>query len=156
MASKHTQDLDYELKLVQALCWSRSFETETVLIHVNPGGDRKEGGFMGGSGVWAPLKGKIGGYEREEVGLQFVDVDLGVLKVRHCFIVRLIRNKAKWCRMEGSCTRFEMMPISGPEMLGVEMAVKATPIEVNTGSGLLRQMTYSYRIHLCEHAIQRM
>lgn len=81
MASKHTSDLDYELKLVQALCWSRSFETETVLIHVNPGGDRKDGGFMGGSGVWAPLKGKIGGYEREEVGVEFVDVDIGVLKV---------------------------------------------------------------------------
>ena len=81
MASKHTKDQDYELKLVQALCWSRSFETETILIHVNPGGDRKEGGFMGGSGVWAPLKGKIGGYEREEVGVEFVDVDLEVLKV---------------------------------------------------------------------------
>jgi predicted amidohydrolase len=84
MASKHTQDQDYELKLVQALCWSRSFETETVLIHVNPGGDRKKGGFMGGSGIWAPLRGKIGGYEREEVGVTFVDVDLGVLKVCLC------------------------------------------------------------------------
>ena len=82
MASKHTKDQDYELKLVQALCWSRSFETETILIHVNPGGDRKEGGFMGGSGIWAPLKGKIGGYEREEVGVEFVDVELGLLKVR--------------------------------------------------------------------------
>ena len=81
MASKHTKDQDYELKLVQALCWSRSFETETILIHVNPGGDRKEGGFMGGSGIWAPLKGKIGGYDREEVGVEFVDVELGVLKV---------------------------------------------------------------------------
>jgi hypothetical protein len=81
MASKHTNDQDYELKLVQALCWSRSFETETILVHVNPGGDRKEGGFMGGSGIWAPLKGKIGGYEREEVGVEFVDVELGVLKV---------------------------------------------------------------------------
>jgi hypothetical protein len=82
MASKHTNDQDYELKLVQALCWSRSFETETILIHVNPGGPRKEG-FMGGSGIWAPLKGKIGGYEKEEVGIEFVDVDLGVIKV--CF-----------------------------------------------------------------------
>ena len=81
MASKHTKDQDYELKLVQALCWSRSFETETILIHVNPGGDRQEGGFMGGSGIWAPLKGKIGGYDREEVGVEFVDVELGVLKV---------------------------------------------------------------------------
>lgn len=82
MASKHTSDQDYELKLVQALCWSRSFETETIVIHVNPGGPREEG-FMGGSGVWAPLKGKIGGYEREEVGVEFVDVDLGVIKVSY-------------------------------------------------------------------------
>ena len=81
VASKHTKDQDYELQLVQALCWSRSFETETILIHVNPGGDRKDGGFMGGSGIWAPLKGKIGGYEREEVGVEFVDVELGVLQV---------------------------------------------------------------------------
>jgi hypothetical protein len=84
MASKHTNDQDYELKLVQALCWSRSFETETILIHVNPGGPRTEG-FMGGSGVWAPLKGKIGGYEKEEVGIEFVDVDLGVIKVSFVF-----------------------------------------------------------------------
>jgi predicted amidohydrolase len=85
MASKHTSDLDYELKLVQALCWSRAFETETVFIHVNPGGLRDEG-FMGGSGVWAPLKGKIGGYAREEVGLQFVDIDLKALEVSRALL----------------------------------------------------------------------
>jgi predicted amidohydrolase len=89
MASKHTSDLDYELKLVQALCWSRAFETETVFIHVNPGGSRDEG-FMGGSGVWAPLKGKIGGYDREEVGLQFVDIDLKALEVSRALLVSVI------------------------------------------------------------------
>jgi hypothetical protein len=36
---------------------------------------------MGGSGIWAPLKGKIGGYEKEEVGVQFVDVDLQAMRV---------------------------------------------------------------------------
>ena len=82
MASKHTNDKDYELKLVQALCWARAFETETVVIHTNPGGSRDEG-FMGGSGVWAPLRGKVGGFEREAVGMEIVEVDLGVIKVSH-------------------------------------------------------------------------
>lgn len=81
MASKYTDDKDYELKVVQALCWARSFETETVVIHTNPGGSRDEG-FMGGSGVWAPLRGKVGGFEGEEVGMKIVEIDVGVLKVR--------------------------------------------------------------------------
>lgn len=81
MASKYTNDQDYELKTVQALCFARSFETETVVIHTNPGGSRDEG-FMGGSGVWAPLRGKVGGFGGEKVGLEIVDIDMGVIKVR--------------------------------------------------------------------------
>lgn len=115
MASKHTKDQDYELKLVQALCWARSFETETVVIHVNPGGDRKDEGFMGGSGVWAPLKGKIGGYEREEVGVEFVDVELGVLKVCDYWLVHAEMGLIG--RMEGICTKSGMMLIGGLETL---------------------------------------
>lgn len=37
---------------------------------------------MGGSGVWAPLLGKFGGFEGEEVGVKVVDIDMGILKVR--------------------------------------------------------------------------
>lgn len=88
MASKHTNDKDYELKLVQALCWARSFETETVVIHTNPGGSRDQG-FMGGSGVWAPLRGKVGGFEGEKVGMEIVEVDMGVIKVRLTRIAKL-------------------------------------------------------------------
>lgn len=80
MASKYTSDPDYELKVVQALAYARCFETETVLIHTNPGGPRDEG-FMGGSGVWAPLRGKVGGFEGEKVGMSVVDVDLAVIVV---------------------------------------------------------------------------
>lgn len=80
MASKYTSDPDYELKVVQALAYARCFETETVLIHTNPGGSRDEG-FMGGSGVWAPLRGRVGGFEGAEVGMKVIDIDLGVIKV---------------------------------------------------------------------------
>lgn len=93
MASKYTNDRDYELKVVQALCWARAFETETVFIHTNPGGSRDEG-FMGGSGVWAPLRGKVGGFDGEEVGLRIVDVDLGVLKVSSDFMVLWPKEEA--------------------------------------------------------------
>jgi hypothetical protein len=47
---------------------------------VNAGGPTEEG-YIGGSGVWMPLKGKLGGFDNEEVGLRIVDVDLGVLDV---------------------------------------------------------------------------
>jgi hypothetical protein len=46
----------------------------------NAGGDATEG-FMGGSGCWAPLRGKIGGFEGEEETVRVFDVDVNVLKV---------------------------------------------------------------------------
>ncbi|WVQ86140.1 hypothetical protein IAT38_008308 [Cryptococcus sp. DSM 104549] len=57
-----------------------SLETETVWIMCNAGGDDREG-FMGGSGIWAPLRGRVGGCG---VGaeLKVLDVDVGVLKIR--------------------------------------------------------------------------
>lgn len=82
VASQHNPDKDYELKVVQALAYARAFETECALIACNAGGDRDKDGFMGGSGVWAPLLGKFAGFEGEEVGVRVVDVDLGILKVR--------------------------------------------------------------------------
>ncbi|ODN77925.1 hypothetical protein L202_05025 [Cryptococcus amylolentus CBS 6039] len=75
---KHQHDPDYETTVVSALCLTRSFETETVFVMSNAGGDAREG-FMGGSGVWAPLRGRVGGCG---VGkeVKIVDVDVGVLK----------------------------------------------------------------------------
>lgn len=52
----------------------------------NAGGDSDEG-FMGGSGVWGPFMGRIGGWEISEgdaaskAGLRTVEVDLDILKV---------------------------------------------------------------------------
>lgn len=61
---------------------ARSFETETVLVMCNAGGDDAEG-FMGGSGVWAPLRGKVGQMGNAP-GVAVYEVDLGVLKVGSC------------------------------------------------------------------------
>jgi hypothetical protein len=49
----------------------------------NAGGDYQGSPFMGGSGVWIPLQGKIGGFERNQVGVQTIDVDLKVVEVSH-------------------------------------------------------------------------
>lgn len=55
---------------------------------------------MGGSGVWIPLQGKIGGFERNKVGVQTVEVDLKVVEV----------SSARFTCAEDStvetCTRF--------------------------------------------------
>ncbi|WWC65304.1 uncharacterized protein I303_107921 [Kwoniella dejecticola CBS 10117] len=64
--------------MVQSLCFARCAETETVWIMCNAGGDPLEG-FMGGSGAWVPLRGKVASCE---VGpkLEIVEIDLSVLK----------------------------------------------------------------------------
>lgn len=80
MLSRHNKDPDYEFKVVQALALSRAFEGELVLTMVNAGGPREEG-FMGGSGVWAPLLGRVDGFDASEVGMKIVEVDLDILKV---------------------------------------------------------------------------
>lgn len=79
MIHNHQHDKNYERDVVSALCMARSFETETVWVMCNAGGDDMEG-FMGGSGVWAPLRGCVTRMEAGE-GTEVVDVDLGVLKV---------------------------------------------------------------------------
>jgi predicted amidohydrolase len=80
MVSKYNKDPNYEHKVLQALAMSRAFESEAYLVMVNAGGDKADG-FMGGSGVWAPLLGRIDGFEGPEVGLKVVDIDLGLLEV---------------------------------------------------------------------------
>ncbi|WVO16923.1 hypothetical protein L204_104609 [Cryptococcus depauperatus] len=75
---KHPHPADYESSVVSALCLTRAFETETVWIMCNAGGDPMLG-FMGGSGVWAPLRGRIEGCGAEPE-VKTVDVDLGLLK----------------------------------------------------------------------------
>lgn len=76
---KYEHPDDYEVGVIHALSYARSFETETVWIMVNAGGDPAEG-FAGGSGLWAPLRGKIGGLGVEE-GLKIVEINTDVLKV---------------------------------------------------------------------------
>lgn len=45
---------------------------------VNPGG---KGDHMGGSGVWAPLLGKVrGSFEGDGVGVRVLEIDLGVIE----------------------------------------------------------------------------
>ncbi|EJT48227.1 hypothetical protein A1Q1_02793 [Trichosporon asahii var. asahii CBS 2479] len=72
---------DYEYQLLQALCFTRSVETETVYIMVNPGQPTgATNDHMGGSGVWSPLRGKVeGSFEGHGVGTNIVEIDLDVL-----------------------------------------------------------------------------
>lgn len=80
MVSRYNKDPDYELKIIQSLAMARAFESELVLVMVNAGGPREEG-FMGGSGAWAPLLGRIDGFDAPEAGMKVIEVDLGMLKV---------------------------------------------------------------------------
>ncbi|WWC98270.1 hypothetical protein V866_005161 [Kwoniella sp. B9012] len=84
---KYEHDPQYEHNMVQSLCFARCAETETVWVMCNAGGDPLEG-FMGGSGAWVPLRGKVASCEVESK-LEIVDIDLGVLKVsRELYKVR--------------------------------------------------------------------
>ncbi|KAK8847724.1 hypothetical protein IAR55_005583 [Kwoniella newhampshirensis] len=76
----HPNPPKYENEILSTLSYARAFETETAWVMCNAGGPAEEG-YIGGSGVWMPLKGKVGGHEGEQVGLKVVDVDLEVLKV---------------------------------------------------------------------------
>lgn len=49
-----------------------------------------EEGYIGGSGIWMPLKGKVGGCKTVGVELAVVDVDLEVLKVSHMRPIKLM------------------------------------------------------------------
>ena len=104
--SKHNDDLQYEKKVVHSLCYARSFETETVLILSNAGGPDEQY-YMGGSGVWLPLKGNTAalGYDEE---LSVVDVDTEVLKVsldpRTCTETRTRGRSTRSARTGGTST----------------------------------------------------
>lgn len=65
--------------MVKSWCFARAVETESVWAMCNPGGEESDE-FMGGSGVWQPLRGFIDGFDRAEVGLKVVEVDMDVLK----------------------------------------------------------------------------
>lgn len=64
----------------------------------NAGGDDREN-FMGGSAVWAPLRGRIGGFDANQVGVTVVEVDpAAVLKdARH-----LYRIREDWAKKQAS------------------------------------------------------
>ncbi|ORY31263.1 carbon-nitrogen hydrolase [Naematelia encephala] len=74
----HQHSPDYETQILSSLCLARAFETETVLVMCNPGGDPSEG-FMGSSGVWVALRGLVGGCGVQE-DVKVVEIDLAVLK----------------------------------------------------------------------------
>jgi predicted amidohydrolase len=78
----HNNPPQYETETLAALSYARAFETETVWILCNAGGPAKDG-YIGGSGIWMPLKGKVGGCKTVDVELAIVDVDMEVLKVSH-------------------------------------------------------------------------
>ncbi|KZP15746.1 carbon-nitrogen hydrolase [Athelia psychrophila] len=82
----HSPPQDYELTLLQSLAYTRAFESETAVVMVNAGGPVAEG-YIGGSGVWMPFKGMLGGVgvgegqDGEKVeGMRVVQVDLSVLR----------------------------------------------------------------------------
>jgi predicted amidohydrolase len=66
--------------VLAALSFARAFETETAWILCNAGGPAEEG-YIGGSAVWMPLKGRVGGCTGVNTELAVVDVDLSVLQV---------------------------------------------------------------------------
>jgi hypothetical protein len=63
----------------------------------NAGGDKEGDRFMGGSGVWVPLRGKIGGFERNEIGMRVVDLDLRVVEVSPFACTTLTCSTAVTC-----------------------------------------------------------
>ncbi|GFZ47998.1 hypothetical protein JCM24511_05745 [Saitozyma sp. JCM 24511] len=92
----HPHQHNYETEVVSALCMVRSFETETVFVMCNAGGDEIEG-FMGGSGVWAPLRGCVAKMGAAE-GVQVVEVDPAVLKDGR----KTYKIREDWSRREAS------------------------------------------------------
>lgn len=95
--SRWPHPADYETSMLSALCYARSFETETVWIMCNAGGDATEG-FMGGSAVWAPLVGRVGGCGVSHPGVEVVDIDISVLKDGR----DLYRIREDWARKQAS------------------------------------------------------
>lgn len=76
----HDNPPQYETETLAALSYARAFETETVWILCNAGGPAEEG-YIGGSGIWMPLKGRVGGCQTVNAEMAIVDVDMEVLKV---------------------------------------------------------------------------
>ncbi|KAK4684937.1 hypothetical protein P7C73_g5227, partial [Tremellales sp. Uapishka_1] len=97
MLSNHPHEARYEFSVVSSLCFARSFEAELVWIMCNAGGNASEG-FMGGSAVWAPLQGRVGGFDDETTGVKVIDVDIKVLKdARDTYKIR-----EDWARVNAS------------------------------------------------------
>lgn len=70
---------DYEKTLLHSWMFSRAVETESVWALCNIGGDPQHG-YMGGSGVWAPLRGNVGGVHGSEACLCVLEIDMNVVK----------------------------------------------------------------------------
>lgn len=57
---------------------ARAFENTCTIIFCNAGGPKEEG-YLGLSGVYAPIQGRVeGSFENGEEGMRIVEVDLGI------------------------------------------------------------------------------
>jgi len=69
---------DAEKLFLESTLVARAFENTCTVIFCNVGGPKEEG-FLGLSGVYAPIAGRIeGSFTDEEEGLRIVEVDLGI------------------------------------------------------------------------------
>lgn len=72
----HTERLFLESTLV-----ARAYENTCTIVFCNAGGP-KEDGYLGLSGVYAPLVGRVeGSFEDGEVGMRIVEIDLGMAQI---------------------------------------------------------------------------
>lgn len=60
---------------------ARAFENTCTIVFCNAGGPKKDG-YLGLSGVYAPILGRVpGSFEDGEEGMRIVDIDMGIAKV---------------------------------------------------------------------------
>ncbi|GMK54499.1 hypothetical protein CspeluHIS016_0110850 [Cutaneotrichosporon spelunceum] len=87
---------DYERNMVTSICFARACETEAIWIMCNAGG---EGEFMGGSGVWQSLRGRVGGFSASDVGIAYVDVNTDDLRTARA-LYKIREDFVAWSGME--------------------------------------------------------
>lgn len=69
---------DAEKLFLESTLVARAFENTCTVIFCNVGGPKEEG-YLGLSGVYAPIKGRVdGSFEDGEEGMRIVEVDLGI------------------------------------------------------------------------------
>lgn len=72
---------DAEKLFLESTLVARAFENTCTVVFVNAGGPEQEG-FLGLSGVYAPIAGRIeGSFTNGEEGMRIIEVDLGIADV---------------------------------------------------------------------------